>query len=156
MLKGDIDTNFVQDGLSYSKMRGTARGLHFQAPPYAQDKLISVVCGKIFDVAVDIRNGSPTYGQWYGTELSATNGKQLYIPIGFLHGFVTLKNDTKVVYKCSDFYAAECDHAIQLNDPGLGIDWPVPQSDMIVSEKDISAHEFKTFESPFIFQEKTP
>ena len=100
-----IDVEFVQDNHSFSREVGTLRGLHFQSPPHAQAKLVRCGRGAIFDVAVDIRRGSPTYGQWEGCELTAKNGDQLYIPVGFAHGFVTLEPDSEIVYKCSDYYA---------------------------------------------------
>lgn len=133
-----IDIDFVQDNHSISGARGTLRGLHFQTPPHAQDKLVRCGRGALFDVAVDIRHGSATYGRWFGVELSAENGKQLLVPKGFLHGFVTLLPDTEVVYKCSDYYEPSCDRAIRWNDPELAIDWPL-EGAPILSEKDRNA-----------------
>ena len=145
-----IDIEFVQDNHSLSKEVGTLRGLHFQAPPHAQGKLVRCARGAIFDVAVDIRRGSPTYGQWKGYELTAENGDQLYIPVGFAHGFVTLGPDSEIVYKCSDYYAPETEGAILWNDPDIGINWPT-KADPILSDKDAVAPLFSDLESPFIF-----
>lgn len=131
-----IDVEFVQDNHSLSATPGTLRGLHFQLAPHAQDKLVRVVRGAIYDVAVDIRHGSPSFGQWVGAELSAENWQQLYIPAGFAHGFCTLLPDTEVVYKVTDFYAPECDRGLAWNDPGLGIDWPVESDQVVLSDKD--------------------
>ena len=121
-----ITSTFVQDNHSLSIPVFTLRGLHFQAPPRGQDKLVRCIRGRVFDVAVDIRKGSPTYGQWVGAELSAENGHQLFIPIGFAHGFVTLEPDCEVTYKCSDTYAPDADGGIRWDDPAIGIDWPIP------------------------------
>ena len=145
-----IDIEFVQDNHSLSREVGTLRGLHFQAPPHAQAKLVRCGRGAIFDVAVDIRRGSPTYGQWKGYELTAENGDQLYIPVGFAHGFVTLMPDSEIVYKCSDYYAPETEGAILWNDPDIGINWPT-KADPILSDKDAVAPLFSDLESPFIF-----
>ena len=145
-----IDVEFVQDNHSLSREVGTLRGLHFQAPPHAQAKLVRCGRGALFDVAVDIRRGSPTYGHWQGYELTAENGEQLYIPVGFAHGFVTLMPDSEIVYKCSDYYAPETEGAILWNDPDIGIDWPT-EVDPILSDKDAIAPLFSVLESPFIF-----
>lgn len=149
-----IDVEFVQDNHSLSREVGTIRGLHFQAPPHAQAKLVRCGRGAIFDVAVDIRRGSPTYGQWEGYELSAENGEQLYIPVGFAHGFVTLEPDSEIVYKCSDYYAPETEGAVLWNDPDIGIDWPT-EAEPILSEKDAVAPLISELESPFIFGENS-
>ena len=109
--------------------------------------------GRLLDVAVDIRKGSPTYGGWVAVELSAENGKQLLVPKGFLHGFVTLEPDTEILYKCSDYYAPECDGAIRFDDPDIGIDWGIPSDQAILSEKDAAAPPFKSFDSPFTLGE---
>ena len=122
-----VDVTFVQDNHSFSAKKGTVPGLHFQSPPNAQDKLVRCGRGALFDVAVDVRKGSPNYGKWFGAELSFENGKQLFVPAGFLHGFVTLTDDCEIVYKCSDYYTPECDGAVLWNDPGLGIDWPLSE-----------------------------
>lgn len=126
---------FVQDNHSLSGPAGTLRGLHFQRPPHSQDKLVRVVRGAVLDVAVDIRNGSPTWGKCVAEELSAENGKHLLVPKGFLHGFVTLEPDTEVVYKVSDYYAPECDAGVLWNDPALDIDWG-EVANPLLSEKD--------------------
>ncbi len=131
-----IDTEFVQDNHSVSVPEGTLRGLHFQAPPAAQAKLVRVVCGAIFDVAVDIRAGSPSYGQHVSCRLSAKYCNKLYVPIGFAHGFCTLEPDTEVIYKVSDYYAPAQDRGLLWNDPALAIDWPY--SEPLLSEKDRS------------------
>lgn len=123
---------FVQDNLSHS-IKGTLRGLHYQYP-HSQAKLVQVLSGEVFDVAVDIRNGSPTFGQWFGVTLSSENKKQIFIPQGFAHGFCVLSDHALFSYKCDDFYAPDCEHGIIWSDQSLGIDWPV--NDPIVSEKD--------------------
>ena len=144
-----IDLDFVQDNHSLSAEVGTVRGLHFQAPPRAQDKLVRCGRGCLFDVAVDIRVGSPTYGQWAGVELSFENGKQLLVPKGFAHGFVTRAPDTEILYKCTDGYAPETEGAIHFADSDLGIDWGIEPGDAILSSKDKDAPGFAEFESPF-------
>ncbi|MFN7052537.1 MAG: dTDP-4-dehydrorhamnose 3,5-epimerase [Gemmobacter sp.] len=147
MAEAGLDFTFVQDNHSYSAEAGTLRGLHFQKPPRAQDKLMRCTRGAIFDVAVDVRRGSPTYGQWTGAELSAENGHQLLVPKGFLHGFVTLVADTEVQYKCTDVYSPECDGAVLWS--SCGIDWPLHGSAPVLSDKDRTAPAFAGFESPF-------
>jgi dTDP-4-dehydrorhamnose 3,5-epimerase len=147
-----INTTFVQDNQSLSCTVGTIRGLHYQSPPHAQDKLVRCGRGALLDVAVDIRKGSPTYGEWIGVELSAENGKQLLIPKGFLHGFVTLEPDTEILYKCSDYYAPECDGAIRFDDPVIGIDWGISPGQAVLSHKDAAAPFFKGFDSPFTYE----
>ena len=138
--------DFVQDNHSLSERAGTLRGLHFQAPPHAQAKLVRCGRGALFDVAVDIRRGSPTYGAWYGEELSFDNGVQLLIPAGFAHGFVTLQPMTEIVYKCSADYAPGSDGAIRWD--SCGIDWPLA-GDPILSAKDAAAPALADFVSPF-------
>jgi len=133
-----VEVDFVQDNHSLSIAAGTLRGLHFQTPPHAQAKLVRCGRGALFDVAVDIRHGSPTFGQWVGVELSFENGRQLLIPEGFLHGFVTRVPETEIVYKCSDYYAPDCDAAVRFDDPDLGIDWGLT-APPILSEKDAAA-----------------
>ena len=147
-----IDTMFVQDNHSLSEAAGTVRGLHFQAPPHAQGKLVRCGRGRIYDVAVDIRIGSPTYGRWYGTELSFENGRQLLVPTGFLHGFMTLEPCSEIIYKCSDFYAPECDGAVRWDDPDIGIAWPSVGAAPVLSEKDAAAPVLADFESPFTYE----
>ncbi len=139
MEEAGITLDFVQDNHSVSARAGTLRGLHYQSPPHAQAKLVRCGRGALLDVAVDIRTGSPTYGQWTGVELSAENGRQLLIPAGFLHGFVTRADDTEIVYKCSDYYAPDCDGAVVWDDPEIAIDWGLEGRDPILSEKDAKA-----------------
>ncbi|MFX0547435.1 dTDP-4-dehydrorhamnose 3,5-epimerase [Roseovarius sp. S1116L3] len=148
-----IAADFVQDNHSLSMEAGTVRGLHFQSPPHAQAKLVRCGSGRLFDVAVDIRRGSPTYGQWTGVELSFENGRQLFIPAGFLHGFATREPETEIIYKCTDFYAPECDGAVRWNDPAIGIDWGVEVGEAVLSDKDADAPSFADFETPFVYGE---
>jgi dTDP-4-dehydrorhamnose 3,5-epimerase len=147
-----VEFDFVQDNHSMSAAVNTVRGLHFQSPPHAQDKLVRCGQGALFDVAVDIRNGSPTFGQWVGYELTAENGLQLLVPAGFLHGFATLLPDTEVIYKCTDYYAPECDGAVRFDDPDLGIDWRI-KGDAVLSDKDAKAPLLADFDSPFVYEE---
>lgn len=143
-----IDVTFVQDNHSLSAPAFTLRGLHFQTQPRAQDKLVRCIRGRIFDVAVDLRNGSPTYGQWVGAELSAENGDQLFVPVGFAHGFLTLEPDCEVSYKCSDTYAPEHDGGIRWD--SAGIDWPMPAGTVPeLSGKDQVQPLLADFDSPF-------
>ena len=128
-----ITSVFVQDNIS-SSIRGTLRGLHFQRPPHAQAKMVQVIVGEIFDVAVDIRRGSPTFGQWTGMRLSDENKRQLYVPEGFAHGFCVLSETALVLYKCNNYYAPESEGGVTWSDPALGIDWPV--EDPLLSVKD--------------------
>ena len=146
-----ITCDFVQDNLSSSTRAGTLRGLHFQRPPAAQAKLISVVRGRILDVAVDIRRGSPTYGKHISIELSAELGHQLYIPVGFAHGFLTLESDVVVMYKASEYYAPAQDAGIRWNDPDIACPWPIEGADAIVSDKDRRLPPLKEFSSPFSY-----
>jgi dTDP-4-dehydrorhamnose 3,5-epimerase len=148
MSQHGIDIEFVQDNHSLSSAVNTVRGLHFQSPPHAQAKLVRCGRGALFDVAVDVRKGSASYGHWVGYELSAENGLQLLIPQGFLHGFATRQAETEIIYKCSDYYAADCDGAVRFDDPDIGINWGL-SGDAILSEKDSSAASFAGFESPF-------
>lgn len=131
-----LDIAFCQDNQSLSRPQGTLRGLHFQAPPHAQAKLVRCVRGRIFDVAVDIRRSSPTFGKWVGLELSADNGKQLFIPAGYAHGFLTLEPDCEIAYKVDDFYSAECDGGVAWDDAAIGIDWPLHGAAPVLSDKD--------------------
>ena len=148
-----IDMDFVQDNHSRSAARGTLRGLHYQAPPFAQDKLVRVVRGSVFDVAVDIRRGAPTYGRHVGVVLSAEQWNQVLVPIGFAHGFVTLEADTEVLYKVSAHYAPDHDCGILWNDNDLGIDWPLSPADVVLSEKDRRQPSFAEIEFPFSYAE---
>lgn len=148
--KNGIDIAFVQDNHSSSRDVGTVRGLHFQSPPHAQAKLVRCGRGHVFDVAVDIRKGSPTYGKWFGVDLTADNGRQLLIPAGFLHGFVTRAPDSELLYKCSDVYAPECDGAVRFDDPDLAIDWGIDPATAILSDKDRNAKLMGDFTSPFV------
>jgi dTDP-4-dehydrorhamnose 3,5-epimerase len=138
LAEAGVVTEFVQDNHALSIHKGTVRGLHFQAPPYAQDKLVRVVRGAIFDVAVDVRVGSPTYGQHVSATISAQAWNQIFVPAGFAHGLVTLEPDTEVIYKVSNVYSPEHDKGLLWNDPDLGIDWPVAAEAAILSEKDES------------------
>jgi dTDP-4-dehydrorhamnose 3,5-epimerase len=145
-LQKGIDQNFVQDNESKS-MKNVLRGLHFQAPPYAQGKLVRVMKGAVLDVAVDIRKNSPTYGQWASIELTESNKWMYWVPPGFAHGFVTLEDNTVFFYKCTNMYNKASEGSILWNDPDLGVDWGVV--DPILSEKDKHAPLFKDFVSPF-------
>jgi len=149
-----IDLEFVQDNHSFSKVVGTLRGLHFQMPPHAQAKLVRCGSGAIFDVAVDIRLGSPTHGQWEGYELTAENGHQLFVPVGFAHGFLTLEPNSEIVYKCSEYYAPHAEGTILWNDPEIDINWPTV-SKPILSDKDATAFLLHNFKSPFIYGENS-
>ncbi len=131
-----IDVDFVQDNYSYSTSQGTVRGLHFQAPPRAQAKLVRVARGSVFDVALDLRRSSPTFGRHVSLVLSAQNGDEVFIPVGFAHGFCTLEPDTEVAYKTSDFYSQEHDAGIRWDDAELGIVWPVEGYKAVLSERD--------------------
>jgi dTDP-4-dehydrorhamnose 3,5-epimerase len=147
MAEAGLDLPFVQDNHSFSAAKGTLRGLHFQSPPRAQDKLVRCSRGAILDVAVDIRTGSPTYGQHVAGELTPENGRQLFVPKGFLHGFVTLADDTEVQYKCTDLYSPEHDGAVRWDDPVIGIDWGVAEP--ILSDKDARAPLLSEIGQPF-------
>jgi dTDP-4-dehydrorhamnose 3,5-epimerase len=153
MADAALDIDWVQDNHSLSTQTGTVRGLHFQAPPHAQAKLVRCGQGALFDVAVDIRLGSPTFGKWTGVELSAENGKQFLIPAGFLHGFVTRLPNTEVVYKCSDYYAPECDGAVRFDCPDIAINWGFGEGvTPVLSGKDANAPQLSDFESPFVYE----
>jgi dTDP-4-dehydrorhamnose 3,5-epimerase len=147
---GPVD--FVQDNHSRSAARGTLRGLHYQKDPRAQGKLIRVTRGAILDVAVDIRTGSPTYGQHVAIELSDANWRQLWVPPGFLHGFCTLVDDVEVVYKVTDYYSREHDAGVRWNDPALSIDWPVTEAEVTLSDKDRNARLLAEIGQPFSFK----
>jgi len=146
-----LDLEFVQDNHSLSAKERTMRGLHFQTPPYAQAKLVRCGRGRLLDVAVDIRKGSPTYGQWLAEELSFENGRQLFIPEGFAHGFVTLEPDTEIIYKCTNYYAPACDRSLQFDDPDIGIDWPTTRKNMVLSDKDAQAPSLTDLDTPFVW-----
>lgn len=144
-----IDCAFVQDNQSLSLKPGTIRGLHFQRPPDSQAKLVRVLRGSIFDVAVDLRDGSPTYGRWCSAILTADKAEQLFIPRGFAHGFCTLEPETEVAYKVDSFYSPACDAGLRWDDPDLKIAWPVPPARVIISHKDRLLSSFNDFVSPF-------
>ncbi|WEX74992.1 dTDP-4-dehydrorhamnose 3,5-epimerase [Sinorhizobium numidicum] len=146
-----VTLNFVQDNHSYSRTKGVLRGLHYQLPPYAQDKLVRVAKGAILDVAVDIRRGSPSFAKWIAIEISAERWNQVLVPRGFAHGFVTLQPDTEVIYKVTNHYSAAHDRSIRFDDPYIGIIWTLPASDLQLSEKDRSApslEEAEVFDFP--------
>lgn len=147
-----INIKFVQDNQSFSAAKGTLRGLHYQLNPKAQTKLVRCTRGAIYDVAVDIRKGSPTFGKWFGIELTAENKKQLLIPKGFAHGFMTLTEDVEVQYKVDEFYAPECDRGIIWNDPQIGIEWPMDIKPFL-SEKDEKAPLLKDADNNFKYEE---
>jgi dTDP-4-dehydrorhamnose 3,5-epimerase len=149
MAEAGLGFNFVQDNESLSAQKGTLRGLHYQAPPFAQTKLVRCARGAIIDVAVDARRGSANFGRWVSEEISAQNGAQLLVPRGFLHGFVTLTHDTLVIYKVDNVYDAASDGAVVWNDLDLGIDWGVAADDVVLSDKDRKAPAFRDWLSPF-------
>ncbi|HUD08651.1 MAG TPA: dTDP-4-dehydrorhamnose 3,5-epimerase [Candidatus Saccharimonadales bacterium] len=142
-----IEADFVQDNHSLSVKKGVLRGLHFQLPPNDQAKLVRVTRGKVYDVIVDIRKNSPTYGKWEGFEISGDNFQMLFIPRGFAHAFLTLEDNTEFMYKVDNFYAPESDSGIIWNDPDLKIDWPIENP--VLSDKDTKLQKFKDFNSPF-------
>lgn len=154
LAENGIEIAFVQDNHSLSAEAGTIRGLHFQAPPHAQAKLVRCGRGRLLDVAVDIRRGSPTYGHWTGAELSFENGRQLLIPEGFAHGFLTLEPETEIIYKCSDHYAPETEGAVIWNDPEIGIDWPLAGAP-ILSDKDAAAPRLSQIDTPFAWEARS-
>ena len=144
-----IDLKFVQDNHSLSTERGTVRGLHFQTPPFAQDKLVRVVRGSVFDVAVDLRSSSPTYGKHVSVILSVDEWNQVLVPTGFAHGFMTLEPNTEVVYKVSNYYAPTYDKGLLWNDPALGIYWPIPEDEVHLSNKDKQQPKLAELATPF-------
>ena len=152
LAKADINIDFVQDNQSFSAAKGTLRGLHYQLNPKAQTKLVRCTRGSIFDVAVDIRKGSPTFGKWFGIELSAENKKQLLVPKGFAHGFMTLTDDVEVQYKVDELYAPECDRGIIWNDPSIGIQWPMNITP-VLSAKDEKAPLLNEADNNFTYGE---
>ncbi|AWZ44708.1 dTDP-4-dehydrorhamnose 3,5-epimerase [Latilactobacillus sakei] len=153
--EADIDIDFIQDNHSLSTQAGVLRGLHFQRGKAAQTKLIRVVTGAVLDVIVDVRAGSPTYKQWEGYILSASNHRQLLVPKGFAHGFVTLTDNVNFLYKCDGYYDAEADGGISFKSPELNIDWPIDFDQAITSEKDANQPTFTEFEkdNPFVYGE---
>lgn len=150
-----IDCAFPQDNQSWSRSAGTVRGLHFQRPPSAQAKLVACLKGRIFDVVVDLRVGSPSYGRSLGVELT-DGGEQLLVPTGFAHGFVTLTDDVIVSYKVSSLYHPDAEAGLAWNDPALAIDWPLPSSGPIVSERDASLPTLAALNSPFVYEGGEP
>ncbi|MEM9684562.1 MAG: dTDP-4-dehydrorhamnose 3,5-epimerase, partial [Pseudomonadota bacterium] len=156
LMASGIDADFVQDNQSLSRTAGTVRGLHFQTPPAAQPKLLRVLQGSVFDVAVDIRRGSATYGHHVAAELSAENGRQIWIPAGFAHGFMTLEQDTIVHYKMGAPYSPEHEAGLLWNDPGLGIDWPLPIEQAVTSDRDREWPTFSDYDSPFDLEGVAP
>jgi len=147
-----ITARFVQDNQSFSAKRGTIRGLHFQLPPAAQTKLVRVLQGSVYDVAVDLRAGSPAYGRWVGETLTAAGGEQMFVPRGFAHAFCTLEANTVVAYKVDDFYAPASDSGLIWNDPTLAITWPVAADEVVLSDKDLRLGRFADFVSPFKYE----
>ena len=145
-----IDVHFVQENQSLSVRQGTIRGLHFQRPPAVQAKLVRVLRGSIFDVAVDLRAGSATFGKWVGATLTASGGEQLFIPQGFAHGFCTLEADVEVGYKCDAYYAPAAEGGLHYADPSLAIAWPAAAGSMIASDRDRALPYFATFKTPFL------
>ncbi len=146
-----IDVDFVQDNQSFSARKGTLRGLHFQVPPEPQAKLVRCLAGAIWDVAVDVRAGSPTYGRWVAAELTAEGGEQLFVPVGFAHGFVTLTDNAEVAYKASGYYAPACDAGIAWDDPDVAIAWPLAGIEPQLSDKDRTLPRLADFASPFAY-----
>jgi len=149
LTEAGIDLDFVQDNHSLSVERNVVRGLHFQIPPFGQDKLVRVIRGAVLDVAVDLRRDSPTFGKHVKVELSADNFEQVLVPIGFAHGFVTLEPNTEVLYKVTNYYAPDHDRGMLWNDPELGIDWGIDESHAVLSEKDKTQPRFAEIGDPF-------
>jgi dTDP-4-dehydrorhamnose 3,5-epimerase len=146
-----VAARFVQDNQAFSSAAGTIRGLHFQKPPFAQAKLVRVLAGAIFDVAVDIRRGSPTFGQWVGARLAA-GGDQLFVPAGFAHGYCTLEPNSEVFYRCDSYYAADAEGGIHFADPALAIAWPVAADSVVASERDRALPRLADITSPFAME----
>jgi len=155
MAGAGLDIDFVQDNQSLSAMRGTVRGLHFQTPPHAQAKLLRVIRGAVFDVAVDLRRGSPDYGRHVSAVISAEAWNQILVPVGFAHGFMTLEPDTEVIYKVSGIYSPANDAGILWNDPDLGIAWPL-DVEATLSDKDRVQPRLRDFETPFTYEGRSP
>ena len=149
LAEAGVDVVFCQDNQSFSRVAGVIRGLHYQRPPFAQAKLVRCVRGRIWDVAVDARRGSPTYGQWVAAELSSANHRQLFIPAGYLHGFLTLEDECEIAYKVSAHYDPASDGGIRWDDPSLAIPWPLEGREALVSDKDAVLPGFDEFDSPF-------
>jgi dTDP-4-dehydrorhamnose 3,5-epimerase len=154
MAAAGVTANFVQDNHVYSASRGVLRGLHFQIPPRAQGKLIRCTRGAIWDVCVDIRGGSPTYGKHLCVELSAANWKQLWVPPGFAHGYVTLEADCEVIYKVTDVWAPDCERGVAWDDPDLGIDWRLPPVDFVMADKDRANPRLAQIEEAFRYEDR--
>ncbi len=150
-----IEFDGVQDNQSFSQRKGTVRGLHFQLPPFAQAKLVRVTRGSIFDVAVDIRRGSPTFGRHASLVLNAEDSGQMFIPKGFAHGFCTLEPDTEVLYKVDNFYSAQHEGGIRWNDPALAIHWPISASEALVSDRDSALPLLKDSGFAFVLEDRT-
>jgi dTDP-4-dehydrorhamnose 3,5-epimerase len=146
-----LDVEFVQDNLSRS-IKGTLRGLHYQLDPHAQGKLVRVTQGEVFDVGVDLREGSPTFGRWHGEILSAENKRALWLPPGLAHGFLALSDDTEFHYKCTSLYAPASDRGLRWNDPTVGIEWPVEPDPALLSKKDAEAPLWAEAERNFVFR----
>ena len=144
-----LTAEFVQDNQALSLKRGTVRALHFQMLPKVQAKLVRVLRGSIYDVAVDLRAGSPTYGRWVAATLTAQGGEQIFVPRGFAHGYCTLEDDTEVAYKVDEYYAPDCERGLAWDDPTLSIGWPVSRADAVLSDKDRKLPAFADFASPF-------
>jgi dTDP-4-dehydrorhamnose 3,5-epimerase len=144
-----IGCDFVQDNQAFSAQPGTIRGLHFQVPPHAQAKLVRVLHGAVYDVAVDLRRGSSSYGKWCGARLTADGGEQIFVPRGFAHGYCTLEPETVVAYKVDAYYAPHSEAGLIWNDPEIGIDWTIPTSRVLVSDKDSKLSQLRAFETPF-------
>ncbi len=154
LAEAGVDVDFVQDNQSLSVAAGTLRGLHFQTPPFAQAKLVRVLSGAVFDVVVDIRKGSPTFRRWVGVELSRDKWNQLFVPIGFAHGFVTLLPNTEVAYKVSNYYSPAHDRTIRFDDPAIDISWPTELAPYHLSAKDRAAPLMCGVETGFFFEGK--
>ncbi|MAP94045.1 MAG: dTDP-4-dehydrorhamnose 3,5-epimerase [Ponticaulis sp.] len=153
LLEHGLDFDFVQDNHSLSVQKGVLRGLHFQKPPHAQDKLVRCTKGSILDVAVDIRKGSPTYGKYVSAVISEENYTQILVPKGFAHGFITLEPNTEVQYKVTAFYSPECDAGMLWNDPAIGIEWGISEDEVILSAKDKVAPLMADTDAGFVYEE---